>query len=112
MNEKDDKIPTIDMAFRTLESVGVSYKIAFQVEFIPTKKLYRVRVLSRQFLDEYLLNAMTAAIKFIAVAERIMKPEDVDPAPPIPHETKPPSLHEAKKVIRDGDGLPIGFEHF
>jgi len=108
----EENIPTIDKAFHVLESVGAEYKIAFQVEYIPTKKMYRVRTLSRQFLDKHLLNALTAAIKFIAVAERIMKPEDVDLTPPIVDKMEIPSLNEAKRVIRDEDGLPIGFEHF
>lgn len=111
-DETREQIPTIDRAFKALESVGIAYKIAFSVEFIPTKKLYRVRVLSRQFLDQYLLNALTAAIKYIAVAEQIMKPEDVDPAPPISHEITVPSLHESRKILRDENDQIIGFEHF
>lgn len=88
------------MAFDALQAISRAETIPFSIEFVPSKNLYRVRCMNKQFLAGEIYKAMEDCIKFVAVATGYARKEMFEATPSNPYRTETGELMVAYSIDR------------
>lgn len=76
MSEDIDKI---QQAIDVMHSVCISEKLNYTIEFVPTKKMYRMRFMGKSWLNESMFEVYKEAIMLIAAVYGVSKKQKDKP---------------------------------
>lgn len=76
MSEDIDKI---QKAVDVMHSVCISEKLNYTIEFVPTKKMYRMRFMGKSWLNESMFEVYKEAIMLIAAVYGVSKKQENKP---------------------------------
>jgi hypothetical protein len=68
-----DEIDKIQKAIDVMHSVCITEKLSYSIEFVPSKKLYRIRFMGKTWLNTSMFEVYKEAILLIAAVYGIKK---------------------------------------
>jgi hypothetical protein len=74
-----DEIDKIQKAVDVMHSVCISEKLSYTIEFVPTKKMYRMRFMGKSWLNESMFEVYKEAIMLIAAVYGIKNQRKEEP---------------------------------
>lgn len=74
----------IKSAFDTMRHISITQGIPYSLEFVPSKKIYRLRTMHKSFIHTDIFEVMKDAIKYVSIAEGLTKPNEWEEIPTKP----------------------------